>query len=93
MLTLPQIIQRVNFRRKESAKYVRIIAQKRGWDSLGRGFVASASYSTHVWDPYKQTYVKNTRGPNKKPTRYVTVVIFLDPRLHVTVSCSCPDFR
>ncbi|QBQ74619.1 hypothetical protein BcepSauron_239 [Burkholderia phage BcepSauron] len=93
MLTLPQIAQRTSARRKESAKYVKITYQKRGWDSLGRGYVACASYSTKIWDPYKRKYVRNTRGPGGKPRRYVTVIVFLDPRLHVAVSCSCPDFR
>lgn len=89
MLTLPQIYQRTDKRRKESAKYVKIIHQKRGWDSLGRGYVACASYSTKEWNPWKQKYVKNPRIKN----RYVSVFVFLDPRLHVVVSCSCADFK
>lgn len=55
--------------------------------------MACASYSTKIWDPFKRRYVKNTRGPGGKPQRYVTVIVFLDPRLHVMVSCSCADFR
>jgi hypothetical protein len=93
MLTLPQIVKRVNKRRHESAKYVKIVHQKKGWDSLGRGYVASASYSTKVWDHYKQKFVKNKTGKNGKPNRYVTVIIFLDTYLHVIVSCSCADFK
>jgi hypothetical protein len=89
MLTLPQIYQRTNARRKESAKYVKIIYQKRGWDSHGRGYVACASYSTKEWNAWKQKYVKNPRIKN----RYVTVIVFLDPQLHVAVSCSCADFK
>ena len=93
MLTLPQIVQRTAGRRKESAKYVKIVYVKKGWDSLGRGFVACASYSTKIWSPLKQRFVKNTTGPNGKPRRYVTVIVFLDPRLHVISSCSCADFK
>jgi len=93
MLTLPQIVKRVNKRRHESAKYVKIIHMKKGWDSLGRGYVASASYSTKIWDHYKQKFVKNTTGKGGKPNRYVTVIIFLDTYLHVIVSCSCADFK
>jgi hypothetical protein len=89
MLTLSQLYQRTNKRRKESARYVKIIHQKRGWDSLGRGYVACASYSTHEWSPWKQKFVPNPRRKN----RYVTVIVFLDPRLHVVVSCSCADFK
>jgi hypothetical protein len=88
MLTLPQIAQRLNERRKQSAKYVRIIHVKKGWDSLGRGYVACASYSTKIWDNYKRKFVLN-----KVRNRYVTVIVFLDTRLHVVVSCSCPDFK
>ena len=88
MLTLPQIVRRVNERRHQSAKYVRIIQVKKGWDSLGRGYVAAASYSTKIWDNYKRKFVLN-----KVRNRYVTVIVFLDTRLHVVVSCSCPDFK
>ncbi len=90
MLTMPQIYSRTDFRRKESAKYVRIIYQKRGWRKEdGRGFVACKSYSTKEWDPYKQRYVPNPRIRN----RYVTAIVFLDARLHVDASCSCADYR
>lgn len=90
MLTMPQIYSRTDSRRKESAKYVRIIYQKRGWRKEdGRGFVACKSYSTKEWDPYRQKYVPNPRIKN----RYVTVIVFLDQRLHVDASCSCADYR
>ncbi len=93
MKTLPELFRRHAGRRVESAKYVRIVYQKRGFDSLGRGYVACASYSTKIWDPIKKRYVINKTGPGKKPARYVTVFVFLDTRLHVIVSCSCPDFK
>jgi hypothetical protein len=90
MLTMPQIYARTDSRRKESAKYVKVIYQKRGWrKSDGRGFVACKSYSTKEWDPYRQKYVPNPRIKN----RYVTVIVFLDQRLHVDASCSCADYR
>jgi hypothetical protein len=37
--------------------------------------------------------VVNKTGPGGKPRRYVTVFVFLDRRLHVIASCSCPDFK
>jgi hypothetical protein len=90
MLTMPQLYSRTDSRRKESASYVRIIYQKRGWRKEdGRGFVACKSYSTKEWDPYRQKYVPNPRIKN----RYVTVIVFLDQRLHVDASCSCADYR
>jgi intein/homing endonuclease len=93
MLNLQQLFRRHAGRRVESAKYVRIVQTKKGWDSMGRGYIACASYSTKIWDPWKKRYIKNTTGPGKKPARYVTVFVFLDTRLHVIVSCSCPDFK
>jgi hypothetical protein len=90
MLTMPQIYQRTDSRRKESAKYVRVVYQKRGWRSEdGRGFVACRSYSTKEWDAWKQKYVPNPRIK----LRYTTVIVFLDQRLHVDASCSCADYR
>lgn len=86
MLTLPQIIRRTTRLRHEGAKYVRITDMKKGFDSKGRGYVASASYSTHV--------INNEGRPvrNPNPQKYVTVIVFLDKQLHVHVSCSCADF-
>jgi hypothetical protein len=90
MLTMPQLYSRTDSRRKESAKYVRVVYQKRGWRSSdGRGFVACRSYSTKEWDPYRQKYVPNPRIKN----RYTTVIVFLDQRLHVIADCSCSDYR
>lgn len=86
MLTLHQIARRTNRLRQEGSRYVRIIDMKKGYDSLGRGFVASASYSTHLIDQDGRAI----RNPH--PHKYVTVITFLDSKLHVLVSCSCADF-
>jgi len=86
MLTLPQIAQRTNRLRQEGSRYVRIIHMKKGWDSLGRGFVACSSYSTHIISGDGRP-IKNTN-----PSRYITVITFLDTQLHVNISCSCGDF-
>jgi hypothetical protein len=91
MLTMPQIVQRTPRRWKESAKYVKHVYQKRGWRSEdGRGFLACKSYSTKIWDSDKQKYVANWRSIK---SRYVSVIVFLDAKLHVEISCSCPAFR
>jgi hypothetical protein len=86
MLTLPQIVRRTNKFRKAGAKYVRILDVKKGYDSKGRGFIASSSYSTHIIGPDGRAYV------NRNAQKYVTVITFLDKKLHVHVSCSCSDF-
>ena len=87
MLTLPQIIRRTNKFRKAGAKYVRILDVKRGYNSLGQGFIASSSYSTHILGSDGRPYV------NRNATKYVTVITFLDKKLHVQCSCSCDDFK
>jgi hypothetical protein len=87
MLTLKQIIRKVDPFRREGARYVRILQVKKGYNSLGQGFIASSSYSTHVLDSYGKPH------RNAQPDRYVTVITFLDRKLHVSCSCSCPDFK
>lgn len=86
MLTIYQIVKKANRLRLEGAKYVRITDMKKGYDSQGRGFVACASYSTHLigedGKPIK----------NPHPHKYVSVITFLDRKLNVQVSCSCADF-
>ena len=86
MLTLPQIIRRTTRLRHEGAKYVRITDMKKGYDSKGRGYVACASYSTHIIGEDGRPH----RNPD--PQKYVTVFVFLDQQLHVQMSCSCADF-
>lgn len=87
MLTLKQIIRKTDPFRKEGANYVRILQVKKGYNSLGQGFIASSSYSTHVLDSHGKPH------RNERPDRYVTVITFLDRKLHVSCSCSCPDFK
>jgi len=85
MLTLSQIIKKTGPLRIEGSKYVVITGMKKGFDSLGRPFVAGASYTTHIIGPYGKPIV------NKIRHRYVTVITFLDRQLNVLVSCSCDD--
>src|ERR1700684_1522136 len=86
MLTLPQIVRQTDKLRKERSKYVKILYTKKGYNTLGQGFIATSSYSTHLVDPNGRVYV------NEQPDKYITVVTFLDNKLHVKASCSCPDF-
>lgn len=86
MLTIHQIARKTNKLRQSGAKYVRFTDFKKGYDSLGRGFVASASFSTHIVSPDGQVRKNETRH------KYVTVITFLNAKLQVSVSCSCSDF-
>lgn len=86
MLTIQQIVKKANRLRLEGARYVRITDVKKGYDSQGRGFVAAASYSTHLIGEDGRPVA------NPHPHKYVSVITFLDTKLHVQVSCSCADF-
>lgn len=86
MLNIHQIVKKANRLRQEGAHYVRITDLKKGYDARGRGFVASASFSTHLIGEDGRPV------PNPHPHKYVTVITFLDAKLNVKVSCSCADF-
>ena len=85
MLTLDQIAKKVDKFRREGSKYVRFTDLKKGWLTNGNAYVAAASYSTHTLDQYGKP------KPNRNPSKYVTVIEFLDKQMHVKVSCSCAD--
>jgi hypothetical protein len=85
MLTLDQIARRVSSMRREGSKYVRFTDLKKGYLSNGNGYIAGASYSTHIVGQDGKVRV------NEQPDKYVTVIEFLDTELHVKISCSCGD--
>jgi hypothetical protein len=87
MLNIHQIARRVNRLRQEGARYVRFTDMKKGWlKASGNGYIAGASYSTHTIGSDGRPKV------NEDPSKYVTVIEFVDSELHVHVSCSCADF-
>lgn len=86
MLTFPQIIKLGGKYRDQNARFVRLVRLKTGYTPEGFAFAACQSYSTHHINP------KGLRVVNPDRRRYVTVVKFLDAKLHCQVSCSCPDF-
>jgi len=86
MLKLSTIVTRTDPVRRSNAKFVRLVQFKAGYTPRGTGYAACKSYSTHHYDVHGRVRVNPDR------TRYVTVVEFIDKKLHVNVSCSCPDF-
>jgi hypothetical protein len=86
MLTIHQIARRVDGFRRAGSKFVKFTDLKKGYLSNGNGYIAGASYSTHVLDSSGRAHV------NEDPSKYVTVIEFVDSELHVHVSCSCSDF-
>ena len=86
MLTFPQIIKRAEPARVANARFVRLVSYKTGYTQEGFAYAACRSYSTHVIGPDG----RRVRNPNRE--RHTTVVLFLDKKLHVNLSCSCGDF-
>lgn len=86
MLTIHQIVRKASKLRQEGARYVKFTDVKKGYLTNGHGYIAGASYSTHV--------IGSDGRPhrNEDPSKYVTVIEFVDQKLHVKISCSCADF-
>jgi len=87
MMTLSQIVKRTTRPRLEAARYVKLIRIKKGRDLDGTAFIAAQTYSTHTWSPSLHSWIRNRNSP-----KYISVVKFLDRKLHCQVSCSCGDF-
>ena len=86
MLTLHQLARKTNSLRIEGSRYVKFTDLKKGYLTNGHGYIAGSSYSTHIVGQDGKVKV------NDHPSKYVTVIEFLDTKLHVKVGCSCPDF-
>jgi len=87
MLTLKQIIAKTPSNRIEGARYVKPLRVQSGYNEDGQAFIAAQTYSTHEWSPTLHTWVRSQNRP-----KYVTMITFLDKKLHCKVSCSCADF-
>lgn len=85
MLTLPQLYKMTSTDRKDRATYVKIMKMKTGYDNQGFGYVAAQTYSRFKVDQNGKL-VPNTGG-----NKYVSVITFVDSKLHCKVSCSCAD--
>ncbi len=86
MLTLPQIYAKTDQLRKINAQYVKLLKIKKGYNSQGKAYIVAWSHSTKTVN--KDGFVVQGISSNK----YITAITFLDKRLHVLLSCSCPDF-
>lgn len=84
-LTLKQFFQRTDRDRQARARYVKITGMKTGHLKSGLAYVASKSHSTHRIN----SEGKLVRTVN--PTQHITVITFINSKLHVHVACSCED--
>lgn len=71
--------------RRINARFVRVIGYKAGRDKKG---FATAIAKTYTPQEFKGGRVVPSADKNK----YVSSIKFLDEKLNVKVSCSCPDF-
>lgn len=86
MLTLPQVFAKTDKLRQENARFVRFLRSKKGHNSNGQGFIAVQSHS------YKKVDAHGVIHDEPAANKYVTIITFLDNKLHCNLSCSCPDF-
>lgn len=85
-MTLKQLLKQTTGDRKQRANYVKILKMKTGHEKdTGFGFVAGVTYSS------KLVNEKGKLVTNPNPTHYVSVITFIDKKLHCRVSCSCSD--
>ena len=85
MRTLDQVIKKCPRNRIRNAKYVKLVSIKKGYHN-GLAYIACRSRSTAVVNPFGHVI------PNRDPKTYVTMFTFLDKKLNIKASCSCPDF-
>lgn len=85
-MTLDQIIKSSLPLRKANARLVKVVAYKTGRDKQGLATAVAKTYTPQEYN--MQRKLVSARDQNK----YVSSIKFLDKKLHVKVSCSCPDF-
>ncbi len=72
--------------RKLNAGLVRIVAYKTGRDKAGFATAVAKTFTPREYNlRYQQVRAKDQN-------RYVSSIKFLDRKLNVKVSCSCPDY-
>lgn len=84
-MTLSQLAARTTMDRIERARHVKLLQTKIGHNAEGQGFIAAQTTTTRKVDPHGRL-VRVTSG-----SKYVTMITFVDKKLHCIVSCSCDD--
>jgi len=72
--------------RKLNAKLVRVVQIKTGKDRKGNPTVMAKTYTP------REVNVHYKIVPARDKSRYVSSIKFIDNKLNVKVSCSCPDY-
>ncbi len=72
--------------RKINSKLVRVVQYKAGRDKKGYAVAMARTYSR------REVNVHRHLVPARDRNKYVSSIRFLDKKLNVEVSCSCPDY-
>jgi len=86
MMKLDQLLAKSTRLRKLNATLVKVVGFKTGRDKKGFATAVAKTYTPTEYNVRGQRV--NARDKNK----YVSSVKFIDAKLNVKVSCSCPDF-
>ena len=85
-MKLNALVKKSDALRKVNARLVKVINYKAGRDKKGFAVAMAKTYS-------RQEVGVNRRLVRSRDTKpYVSHVKFIDKKLNVEVSCSCPDF-
>ena len=86
MKKLDQLVKSSDSLRKINARFVKVVAYKTGRDKKGMAVAMAKTYTVHEVNVHRK--LQNARDRSK----YVSHIKFLDKKLNVEVSCSCPDY-
>jgi hypothetical protein len=85
-MKLAKLMNGTDALRKMNAKFIRVVALKKGYNKMGQATAIAKTYTPLEFNSAK-TVVKS-----KDLNKYVSSITFLDKQLNVKVSCSCRDF-
>lgn len=85
-MRLAQLMNATDKLRKLNAKFVKVVAFKKGYNRKGQATAVAKTYTAleYTFDHR----IRKAQDQNK----YVSSITFLDKQLNVKCSCSCPDF-
>lgn len=72
--------------RKVNSQFVKIVKYKAGRDKKGFAYAAAQTYTPYQLNPHRKVI------PAHDKNKYVSKITFIDKKLNVKVSCSCPDY-
>jgi len=83
---LDALLAKSNKLRKLNATLVKVVGYKTGRDKAGFATVVAKTYTPSEYN------VHGIKVASRDKNKYVSSVKFIDSKLNVKVSCSCPDY-